>query len=90
MEDTGEGKVLSVLRWGWGNALALAWLAECILLLRWALWTLWIWLWWRHLERAKHGYLDCLWMVNVGRRLLVCWWSVVSVEMVEHVALLCW
>ena len=97
VEDARQGEVLAVLRWRRRDALALALLAERVLLLvRRTLISLGVGLGWRHLERAKHGYLDCLWMVNVGRALVVVrrWRSgiilgVVSpVELMEHVALL--
>lgn len=78
--------------------MALARLAEWVLLLgRRALISLRVWLGWRHLKRAEHGDLDCLWMMNVGRALVVVLRRrrgidvlvvVNPVELVEHVALL--
>jgi hypothetical protein len=96
VEDTRQGEVLAILRWRRRDALALARLAVWALLLgRWALASLQVGWRWRHLERAKHGDLDCLWMVNVGRALLVVRWSsgiilgvVSTVELMKHVALL--
>lgn len=94
MEDAGQGEVLAVLRRWWRDALALTGLTEWVLLLGWwALISLRVGLGRRHLERAEHGDLDCLWMVNVGRALVVVLGidilGVVStVELVKHVALL--
>lgn len=95
MQDTRQGEVLAVLRWRWGDALALAWLTEQVLLLgRWTLVSLRVGVGWRHLKRTEHGDLDCLWMVNVGRALLVWRWCCVilgvvsTVELMKHVALL--
>ena len=93
VQDTRQGEVLAVLGWRWRDALALARLTEWVLLLGWwNLISLRVGLGWRHLERAEHGDLDCLWMVNVGRALL---WNgciilgvVSTVELMEHVALL--
>ena len=95
VEDTRQGEVLAVLRRRRRDALALARLAVWILLLGRTLISLQVGLRWRHLECAKHGDLDCLWMVNVGRALLVVGWSsgiilgvVSTVELMKHVALL--
>lgn len=98
MEDAGQGEVLAVLGGRGRDGLALSGLSERVLLLRWwALVSLRVWLGWGHLKRAEHWDLDCLWMVNDGRSLLVVWrWSrginilgvVSTVELMEHVALL--
>ena len=95
VEDTRQGEVLAVLRRRRRDALALARLAVLVLLLGRTLISLQVGLRWRHLERAKHGDLDCLWMVNVGRALLVVGRSsgiilgvVSTVELMKHVALL--